>query len=56
MGIVRLILPFLRVLFASRTALAAENMALRRQLIALQRSIKRPKLRKSDRIFWSWLS
>ena len=56
MGILRLVLAFLRVLFGSRAALAAENLALRQQLIVLQRSVKRPKLRGSDRIFWSWLS
>jgi len=50
------ILAFLRVLFASRAALAAENLAMRQHLIVLQRSVKRPRLRKSDRIFWSWLS
>jgi len=36
--------------------LAAENLALRRQLVVLQRSVKRPKVRRRDRVFWVWLS
>jgi len=56
MGILWLIWAFLRVIFGSRAALAAENLALRQQVIVLQRSVKRPKVSKSDRIFWSWLS
>jgi len=56
MGILRLIVALLRVLFRSRASLAAENIALRQQLFFLQRSVKRPKLRNCDRIFWSWLS
>ena len=51
-----LLLCLLRTLFLSRTQLAAENLALRQQLIVLQRSLKRPKLRQHDRIFWVWLS
>ena len=56
MGILRLILAFLRVLLGSRAALAAENLALRHQLGVLQRSVKRLKLRRCDRVLWSWLS
>jgi len=56
MGILRMILAFLRAFFAGRATLAAENLALRQQLIVLQRSVKRPKVGKSDRIFWSLLS
>ena len=36
--------------------LALENLALRQQLAAMKRSIKRPQLRASDRIFWIILS
>jgi len=39
-----------------KTELATENLALRQQLAAQQRSGKRPQLRKADRIFWVWLS
>jgi transposase InsO family protein len=56
MGILRMISTFLKVFFGSRAGWAAENLALRQQLIVLHRSIKRPKLRKRDRIFWSCLS
>lgn len=44
------------ILFASRSRLAAENLALRHQLGVLGRTVKRPRLRKRDRIFWVWLS
>ena len=47
---------FLRAFLFSRASLAAENMALRQQLNVLQRSVKRPKLRWRDRLFWVWLS
>jgi len=33
-----------------------ENLALRQQLAVQQRSIKRPKIKNTDRIFWVWLS
>jgi len=42
MGIIHLVLAFLKVFFASKAALAAENMALRHPLAVLQRSVKRP--------------
>ena len=51
MGILRLTWAFLRVMFASQAALAAENLALRHQLAVLQRSVPRPKLRTRDRAF-----
>ena len=47
---------FLRAFLVSRASLAAENMALRQQLNVLQSSVKRPKLRWRDRLFWVWLS
>ena len=56
MGIVSSIAFFVRALFSSRAAIAAENQALRQQLGVLQRSVKRPPLRKRDRVFWVWLS
>lgn len=42
--------------FRSRAALQIEILALRHQLGVLQRSVKRPRLTKSDRFFWAWLS
>ena len=56
MGILRMLWAVLRAFLAPRACLAAENVALRQQLAVLQRSVKRPKLRKRDRIFWVWLS
>ena len=44
------------ILFASRAKLAAEKLALRHPLGVLGRAVKRPLLRKRDRIFWVWLS
>src|SRR4051794_21804578 len=41
--------------FKSRAALQLENLALRHQLGVLRRSMKRPKLRSADRLFWTWL-
>lgn len=56
MGIVIGVVLFVRALLIGRTAIAVENLALRHQLGVLQRSVKRPKLRRRDRIFWVWLS
>jgi putative transposase len=53
---IRLILGFLRAFLLPRTALVAENLALRQHLAVLQVSVKRPRLRTRDRIFWVWLS
>ena len=41
---------------ASHRTLALENLALRQQIVVLQRSVKRPHLKKSDRLFWALLS
>ena len=46
----------LTIVFAFRARLAAENLVLRHQLGVVGRSVKRPRLRKRDRIFWVWLS
>ena len=56
MGVIRMVWVFFRGLLAGSAVLAAENLALRQQINVLQRSVKRPKLRKRDRIFWVWLS
>ena len=47
---------FFRAILLSRIDLAAEDLALRQQIIVLQRSVKRPKIARSDRVFWAWLS
>ncbi len=56
MNIFWIIKVIFRAIFANRSSLVAENLALRQQLAVLQRSIKLPRLRSSDRIFWAWLS
>ena len=56
MGVLQAVWLFVRGLFSGRAALMAENLALRQQLVVLQRSVNRPHLRKRDRIFWVWLS
>jgi hypothetical protein len=47
MGVVIGVPFFVRALLSSRTALAAENLALRRQLAVLKVSVKRPRLRRN---------
>ena len=56
MGIVSGIVIFVRALLSNRAAIAAENLVLRQQLGVLQRSVKRPRLRRRDRVLWVWLS
>jgi hypothetical protein len=51
-GMITLILTgLLRVLRTRRPLL--ENLALRQQLAVLQRAVPRPRLRRSDRLFFS---
>ncbi len=52
----KLIFEFLRLIFRSKQDIVLENLALRQQLAVQQRSIKRPKIKNTDRIFWGWLS
>ena len=56
MSIVRVIAVFFRAILRPRAVMAAENLALRQQLGVLQRSVRRPRLRQRDRVFWVWLS
>lgn len=53
---IRLCTGFLASMFRSRAALQAENLALRHQLCVYQRSVKRPKVKRADRILWSLLA
>jgi putative transposase len=46
----------LRSLLVPRLVLVTENLALRQQLLVLQRSTKRPRFRYRDRLFWVGLS
>ena len=50
------LLAFFRTLFQDRPDLVLEILALRQQLVILQRHSKRPKLLPSDRLFWVLLS
>jgi putative transposase len=54
--IVRALLAFATSFFRSRVALQLEILALRHQLGLYHRSSRRPHVRPSDRILWSWLS
>ena len=45
-----------RALLVNSAAVALENVALRHQLSVLQRSVRRPRFRRRDRIFWLWLA
>ena len=56
MGLMTALWFALRSGVTGRAALIAENLALRHQLMVLQRSAKRPRLRPLDRLFWVWLS
>ena len=44
------------VVFMTKADLAIENLALRQQVIVLQRRVKRPVLLRRDRVFWLWLA
>jgi hypothetical protein len=52
MSVLRAIFLILRGLVRCQAALALENLALRQQLAVLRRSVKRPRLRPRDRLFW----
>jgi hypothetical protein len=52
--IIRGLLAFAVSLFQSRLSLQLEIFALQHQLSVYRRSIRRPHVRLTDRIFWSW--
>jgi len=56
MGVWQAIAWFLRGLVMPKYYLAMENLALRQQLAVYSKSIKRPRLRPRDRVFWVWLA
>src|SRR5262245_51725435 len=56
MVLISALFMLIRTLIVSRTALTAENLALRQQLTVLNRKIHRPQLHRRDRFFWVILS
>ena len=46
-------LTFLRAVSTGAAAVTLENLALRHQLLILQRSVSRPRLTRWDRVFFS---
>ena len=56
MNVIGLIVGFFRAALLPRATLVAENLALRQLFAVLRVSVKRPQLRKRDRISWVWLS
>ena len=56
MGVLKAVFLLVRGVLKNRAALALENLALRLQLVVLERSVKHPALRPRDRVFWVWLS
>ena len=56
MGIIKAIHLVIRAFLISRLSLAAEILALRLQVAVYKHTVKRPKLRTRDRVFWVWLS
>jgi hypothetical protein len=51
-GMIPLILTGLLRGVRTHCALVLENLALRHQLVVLQRTVPRPRLRTADRLFW----
>jgi putative transposase len=56
MALLRGVWCVLRLLLLSHSQLLLENLALRQQLAVLRRTVRRPRLRPWDRVFWVWLS
>ena len=54
--ITAIIIACLKLLFRSKDHIVLENLALRQQVAVQQRSMKRPKIKNADRIFWVWLA
>jgi len=51
-GHIQSLFLFLRAFLMGRAAAAVENLALRQQVAVFKQSVKRPKLRPRDRVFW----
>ena len=48
----KIVLAFIRGLIVSRAKLSLELVALRHQLVVLQRTVQRPHIHNDDRLFW----
>jgi hypothetical protein len=53
-AVISALLASARSVFRTRAALQLEILALRHQVGVLQRSVKRPKLNRFDRLLWAW--
>jgi len=56
MGAVSILIWLLRALLLGRATVVSENSALRQQLTVLQRSVKRLRLQRRNRLCWMRLS
>ena len=54
--VITVLLAFVPRLFRAHASLYLENLALRHQLAVYQQTVRRPRLRTTDRLFWVWLS
>ena len=56
MGVLKACVLFLRAMLVPQVSLAIENLVLRQQLAVCKQRVKRPRLRRRDRVFWVWVS
>ncbi len=56
MGLLQACVLLFRAILVPKARLATENLALRQQVAVFKQSVKRPKLRPRDRVFWVCLS
>jgi putative transposase len=54
--IICVLLAFLFTILRSRLSLQFEIVTLRHQIMVYQRSATRPRIKRGDRIFWSWIA
>ncbi len=54
--IINALLTFASTMFRSRVSLQLEIVALRHQITVYQRSTTRPRIKRGDRILWSWIA
>jgi hypothetical protein len=54
--VVSALLAFVAALFRLRASLRLEHLALRHHIAVYQQTVHRPRLHRTDRRFWAWLS